>query len=80
MTPQTQDLGGEDMQKRRQALLTGVRLPREVLKRLDAMAALLDADPAVGAMGPVSRSAVLRLALVRGLDALEAEHKSRRRG
>lgn len=55
---------------------TSVRLPEEVLERLDALAARLAEDPTIRALagGTLSRSAVLRIAVTRGLEVLEAEH------
>ena len=57
---------------------TSLRLPRALVARLDALAARMAADPTLGALasdlgGRVSRSAVLRLALTRGIAVLEAE-------
>lgn len=54
---------------------TSLRLPRALVARLDALAARLGADPTLAAAfgGRVSRSAVLRAALDRGVSALEAD-------
>lgn len=53
---------------------TSVRLPRDLLTRADALGEILperfpEYEALVGS--PMSRSAVLRLALVRGLESLE---------
>lgn len=54
---------------------TSLRLPAELLARVDALAELLAADPRLSAAvgGRVSRSAILRVALERGVAALEAD-------
>jgi hypothetical protein len=49
----------------------GVRLPRALQTRIDALAARMDRR----AVSRVTRSDVVRLALLRGLDVLEAEDK-----
>ncbi len=49
----------------------GVRLPRALVARVDALAARMHRR----AVSRVTRSDVVRLALLRGLDALEAEYK-----
>jgi hypothetical protein len=53
---------------------TSVRLPREFLTRLDALVPKLEKVPTVAALGPLTRSKVLRLALARGIEVLETEH------
>ena len=53
--------------------LTSLRLPRSLLDRADALIALLKKRPEF-AVQRITRSTVLRLALMRGLDALEADH------
>ena len=55
-------------------VLTSMRLPSDLLKRARALVPALQNDPTVGAMGLVSRSKVLTLALVRGLADLEREY------
>lgn len=54
---------------------TSLRLPADLSARVDALAERLAADPRLAAAvgGRVSRSAVLRLALERGIAALEAD-------
>jgi hypothetical protein len=51
-------------------VLTALRLAPTLLKRADRLRPLLAAK-----LGAASRTTVLRLALLRGLDALEAEYK-----
>lgn len=50
-----------------------LRLPSQLLARVDTMAETLKAYPEILAWGRPSRSAVIRLALARGLDAIERE-------
>ena len=53
---------------------TQVRLPDELLDRAEALRAAVRATlPELRAVGAVSRATVIRLALLRGLDALERE-------
>jgi hypothetical protein len=54
---------------------TSIRLAPDLLRRVDAMAERLGSLTGI----PVSRSAVLRLAVERGLDALESEHGKAKR-
>lgn len=49
---------------------TALRLPGEFLKRADRLCARIGKDP----MLRVTRSTVLKMAIGRGLDALEAEY------
>lgn len=58
---------------------TSLRLPVELLERADALIPVMASWPEVGAHGRVSRSTVIRIALLRGLASLEAE-ASRRDG
>jgi hypothetical protein len=53
---------------------TSVRLPADLVRRLDALIPRLERVPALAALGPLTRSKVLRLALVRGVETLEVEH------
>ena len=50
-----------------------LRVPDGVLERADALIESIQENPDVSAVGPVSRASVLRLALLRGLNALETE-------
>ena len=56
------------------AMVVGLRFEREVLKRADALIPKLKKGE-LAPVGTVSRNMVLRLAVLRGLDALEAEYK-----
>jgi hypothetical protein len=54
---------------------TQLRLPRDLLARVDALIETMAADPEVGAWGMPTRVAVLRLALARGLRDLERQYQ-----
>ncbi len=54
------------------------RLPREFLKRADALIAPLGKTD-LGIHGQVTRAKVLRLAVARGLETLERQHKRQKR-
>lgn len=56
------------------AMVVGLRFERDVLKRADALIPKLKRGE-LAAVGVVSRNMVLRLAVLRGLAALEAEYK-----
>jgi hypothetical protein len=48
-----------------------LRLPQEVHRRAEALAQILAEDPELRALGRMSKTAVLRLAVVHGLEVLE---------
>lgn len=53
-----------------------IRIPADLVARIDAAIPLVEADPDLrGVMSRVSRAAVLRLVLVRGLASLEARQR-----
>ena len=52
----------------------GLKVPRSVLQRAEALRPKVAQDKAYRATGRVSRSAVIRMALLKGLEALEAEY------
>lgn len=52
-----------------------VRIPDELTRRLDRLIPKIAKDQNVSTMGRVSRSAVVKLALLRGVAALEQEYK-----
>jgi hypothetical protein len=57
------------------APLLSVRVSPEVLKRADRLIPKIGRDPSVTTIGNVTRSTVVKLALTRGLEALEQEYK-----
>jgi hypothetical protein len=54
---------------------TQLRLTRDLLERADALIAVMAADPEVRALGMPTRTAVLRLAIARGLKDLERQYQ-----
>jgi len=52
---------------------TALRIELELLNRAELLVPVLSQDPLVRALGQVSRSSVLRVALAKGLDLLEHE-------
>jgi len=59
---------------------TSLRLPDEFIKRADALTKRMQDVPELVAMGTLDRSKVLRLAIAKGLAALEAEHSGKKVG
>jgi len=56
-----------------------IRLDESMVERLDALIPWLESQPNIAALSSVTRSTVHRLALVRGLDLLEAEAVAKKR-
>jgi hypothetical protein len=54
---------------------TQLRLTHDLLERADALIAVMAADPEVRALGMPTRTAVLRLAIARGLRDLEHQYQ-----
>jgi hypothetical protein len=54
---------------------TQLRLPRDLLRRAEALVPVLAEDPELRALGRMTKTAVLRLALVHGLEALEQRYR-----
>ena len=54
---------------------TQLRLTRDLLDRADALIEVMAADPEVRALGMPTRTAVLRLAIARGLKDLERQYQ-----
>lgn len=54
-----------------------LRLPTALLDRAEKIARKMAADPTHSTVFRVSRSAALRMALLRGVEALEADHASK---
>ena len=55
---------------------TQLRLTQDLLERADALIAVMAADPEVRALGMPTRTAVLRLAIARGLRDLERQYQT----
>jgi hypothetical protein len=54
---------------------TQLRLTQDLLERADALIEVMAADPEVRALGMPTRTAVLRLAIARGLRDLERQYR-----
>ena len=54
-----------------------IRLALRDIERADALVDVLSRDPTIGGMAKVSRSAVLRIAVMMGLDMLEERYGQR---
>ena len=54
---------------------TQLRLTRDLLERVDALIAVMAADPEVRALGMPTRTAVLRVAMAHGLKDLERQYQ-----
>jgi hypothetical protein len=54
---------------------TQLRLTHDLLERADALIGVMAADPEVRAIGMPTRTAVLRLAIARGLRDLEGQYQ-----
>jgi len=52
-----------------------LRVQASIAKRADELRPRVARDPNLSAVGRISRSTVLKLALLRGLDVLEQEYK-----
>lgn len=63
-------------------VLIPIRLPPELVEWADRLVPLVAKDPKVTTLGRVSRSSVLRMALLAGLEAVEKQYapKKGRRG
>jgi hypothetical protein len=59
--------------------MTPIRLPPELVEWADRLVPLVAKDPKVTTLGRVSRSSVLRMALLAGLEALEMQYAPRKR-
>jgi hypothetical protein len=55
---------------------TQLRLTQDLLERADALIEVMAADPEVRALGMPTRTAVLRLAIARGLRDLERQYQA----
>jgi len=55
-------------------VLTPLRLPPDLVEWADRLVPQVANDPKVAAVGRVTRSAVLRMALVKGLESMEWQY------
>ena len=70
------ELACHDLEDEMSMDLVPIRLPAGVVARADALIEPMAADPKLAALGTVTKAVVLRVALVRGLEALEAEYQA----
>jgi len=68
-------LAEELMAEKRYGVPVTVRIPAELAKRLDRLKPKVGKDPTLTTFGRVSRSSIVKLALLRGVAVLEAEYK-----
>ncbi len=57
-----------------------IRMPKSFVDRVDRLIPRLQAIPQFAAVGHMSRSKVLRLAIAAGLEHLESEHGRKKKG
>jgi hypothetical protein len=62
------------MAEKRYGVPVTVRIPVELAKRLDRLKPKVGKDATLTTFGRVSRSSIVKLALLRGVAALEAEY------
>ncbi len=55
-------------------VMTPLRLPPNLVEWADRLVPLVAKDPKVAAIGRVTRSSVLRMAIVKGLESLEWQY------
>lgn len=63
------------VEKGRYGTPVAVRIPNDLAKRIDRLMPRISKDSTLATFGRVSRSSVVKLALLRGVAALEAEYK-----
>ena len=56
-----------------------LRLPGALLERLEALVPHLVEDPSMGAWGRPTRSVLIRMAIMKGVEALEAQYGVKRK-
>lgn len=67
------------MEECKEIMHQAIRIPADLVARIDAIIPLVEADPDLRGMLPrVSRAAVLRLLVIRGLASLEAKQRRSR--
>ncbi len=59
----------------RRGVPIAVRVPPEMAKRIDRLLPKITKDRSVSTLGVVTKSSVVKLALLRGLEVLEGEYK-----
>ncbi len=59
---------------------TPLRLPPELIELAEKMLPFVAADPQVAAVGRVTRSSVLRLAMAKGLESMQWKYAPKKTG
>jgi predicted DNA-binding protein len=65
----------EEMAESRRGVPVSVRVPPELARRMDRLIPKIAKDPAVATLGIVTRSTLVKLAILKGVEALEQEYK-----
>jgi hypothetical protein len=68
-------LRGAGVQAQRRGVPVSVRVPPDLAKRLDRLVRRIAKDPSVGALGIINKSSVVKLALLKGVEALETQYR-----
>ncbi len=63
------------VEKGRYGTPVAVRIPNDLAKRIDRLMLKVGKDPTLATFGRVSRSSVVKLALLKGVEQLEREYK-----
>jgi hypothetical protein len=68
--------GFEEMpESARRGVPISVRIPADLARRLDKLLPKLAKDSAFSTLGVINKSSVVKLAILRGVEALEAQYK-----
>lgn len=67
--------GVVEMPESRRGTPISVRVPPDLAKRLDRLVPRVSKDKSFSTLGIITRSSIIKLALLRGVEALEAEYK-----
>jgi hypothetical protein len=65
----------EEMAESRRGVPVSVRVPPELARRMDRLIPKIAKDPAVATLGIVTRSTLVKLAILKGVEVLEQEYK-----
>lgn len=63
-----------EMAESRRGVPVSVRVPPELARRMDKLVPKIAKDPTVATLGIVTRSTMVKLALLKGVEVLEAEY------
>ena len=68
-----EDIMGEKRSRMMESQIS-LRLPKSLLERLEALVPHLEGDPSMGAWGKPTRSVMIRMAIMKGIEALEDQY------